>query len=269
MYLIKVFSSPKPGTVPILGRDKAPSVNGDSPLYSPSDKRELSPQRRGGAEKRFNAPALRLPLFDKEGIRGETILRGGARRRYSASLRLLGKYVVHLLFLLSLGLSGCGDLIPSGSDKRPTVEAGTTGTQVGQTAPDFAIVDSQGNTRTLSQEVAALAPGNAVVFYFTMWCPICDSHQGHILSSIIPAFPGSKYFLVDYVSGSVGGTRQAEVSNGYSGSLFTALADTDRSVLNLFNATMSTTVVIDSTGVVRMNEDYKDGSRLMVVLGGL
>lgn len=189
-------------------------------------------------------------------------LRGGARGRYS------------LFYLLSLFfIAGCGgmadDLNPSGDDKRPTVGAGTTGAQVGQIAPDFAIVDSLGNTRTLSSEISALSPGNAVVLYFTMWCPICDSHQSHILSSVIPAFPGSKYFLVDYVSGSVGGTRQAEVSNGYSGSLFTALADTDSSVLNLFSATMSTTAVIDSSGIVRMNEDYKDGAKLMETIKGL
>lgn len=161
------------------------------------------------------------------------------------------------------------DLNPSGDDKRLTVEAGTTGSQVGQIAPDFAVVDSLGNTRTLSSEIAALSAGNALVFYFTMWCPICDSHQTHMLSSVIPAFPNSRYFLVDYVSGSVAGTRNAEEDNGYSGSLFTVLADTDRSVLTQFNATMSTTVVIDSSGVVRMYEDYKDGSRLTETLKGL
>jgi hypothetical protein len=32
---------------------------------------------------------------------------------------------------------------------------------------------------------------------------------------------------------------------------------------------MGTTVVIDKAGVVRMNEDYKDGLRLQAVLAGL
>jgi hypothetical protein len=32
---------------------------------------------------------------------------------------------------------------------------------------------------------------------------------------------------------------------------------------------MGTTVVIDSTGVIRMNEDYKNGVRLQTTLAGL
>jgi hypothetical protein len=47
------------------------------------------------------------------------------------------------------------------------------------------------------------------------------------------------------------------------------LADTNQSVLDLYHATMGTTVVIDSTGIVRMNEDYKDGTRLRNVLEAL
>jgi len=248
-----------------------------------SNNKILSPQRRGGAENSYLYDLRKSLSFrqalgrnPEEEIMDSRLDTSGMTNKdielSSASPRLRGKFIF-LLFGLFLVFAGCGgmadDLDPSGADKRPIVAIGTSGTQVGQTAPDLAIVDSLGNTRTLSSELAALAPGNAVVLYFTMWCPICDSHQSHMLSSVIPAFPGSKYFLVDYVSGSIGGTRQVEVSNGYSGSLFTALADTDMSVLNLFNATMSTTVVIDSSGVVRMNEDYKDGSRLMETLKGL
>lgn len=161
------------------------------------------------------------------------------------------------------------DLNPSGADKRPPVAAGTTGTQVGQTVPNFSVQDSLETTRTLSSELAALTPGNVLVLYFTMWCPICDSHQYDMLKTVVPAFPNSRYYLVDYVSGSVRATRDAEISSGYSGSGFIVLADTNRSLLNLFNATMSTTIVIDKTGVVRMNEDFKDGSRLMETLKGL
>jgi hypothetical protein len=50
---------------------------------------------------------------------------------------------------------------------------------------------------------------------------------------------------------------------------FTVLADTDQSVLNLYHATMGTTAVIDGGGVVRMNEDYKDGTKLRQTLESL
>jgi hypothetical protein len=40
-------------------------------------------------------------------------------------------------------------------------------------------------------------------------------------------------------------------------------------MLHGYQATMGTTVVIDSTGIIRMNEDYRDGSQLRTVLAGL
>jgi len=36
-----------------------------------------------------------------------------------------------------------------------------------------------------------------------------------------------------------------------------------------YKGTMGTTVVIDSAGIVKMNEDYRDGSNLQSVLAGL
>ncbi len=51
------------------------------------------------------------------------------------SLMLLG------LIISSLLISGCDgmtdDLLPSGDDNRPAVDAGTVGTQVEQQSPDF------------------------------------------------------------------------------------------------------------------------------------
>jgi hypothetical protein len=93
--------------------------------------------------------------------------------------------------------------------------------------------------------------------------------MSHMRSSQIPGFPNVRFYAVDYVSGTVADARNAEISNGYDGSGFTVLADTQQTVLSLYQATMGTTVVIDRTGVVRMNEDYKDGSRLQTVLSGL
>jgi peroxiredoxin len=167
-----------------------------------------------------------------------------------------------------LSVAGCqqvaDDLSPSGSDKRPDVVAGSMGTQVNQQSPDFAVQDTLGNSYALSTE---LASADAVVLYFTMWCPICDSHASHMRSTIMPDFPQVKFFLVDYVTGSITASRSAQLSNGYASS--TVLVDVDQSLFDLYQASMGTTVVIDSTGIVRMNEDYKDGVKLRAVLEAL
>jgi peroxiredoxin len=174
------------------------------------------------------------------------------------------------LILFLVMLAGCGnmmdDINPSGSDKRPAVQPGTTGPAVGQNAPDFTLSDTLGNSVTLSSVVPTV---QGVVLYFTMWCPICDTHMSHMRSNEIPNFPNVRFYAIDYVSGTVADARSAELSNGYAGSGFTVLADTHQTVLGLYQATMGTTIVIDRTGVVRMNEDYKDGSRLQTILSSL
>ena len=84
------------------------------------------------------------------------------------------------LLLLMVLLAGCGgmtdDLVPSGSDKRPAVVPGTTGPLVGQNAPDFTLPDTLGTSVTLSSVITTTGVKGAVL-YFTMWCPICDSHM--------------------------------------------------------------------------------------------
>ena len=170
-----------------------------------------------------------------------------------------------LFFFLSL--TACGDnLLPSGEDKRPPVQAGTTGPAVGQKAPDFAVPDTNGSIVTLS---SALASRKGVVLYFTMWCPACDSQMSHLLDNTVPLFTNVGFYAVDYVSATVADARSAEVGSGFAASAFTVLADTGHALLQGYQATMGTTVVIDSSGVIRMNEDYKDGSRLQAVLAGL
>jgi len=174
------------------------------------------------------------------------------------------------LILFIVILAGCGnmmdDLKPSGSDKRPAVQPGTIGPAVGQNAPDFTLSNTLGNSVTLS----SVAPNvKGIVIYFTMWCPTCDTHMSHMRSSQIPGFPSVRFYAVDYVSGSVAAASSEELANGYTGSGFTVLADTHQTVLSLYQATMGTTIVVDSAGVVRMNEDYKDGARLQAVLAGL
>ncbi len=170
--------------------------------------------------------------------------------------------------LLSLVFSaGCGDnLFPSGNDKRPSVLAGSSGGDVNQKAPDFSLPDINGSTVTLASSIAGK---KGAVFYFTMWCPICDSHMSSIRSSVAPSFPDMNFFLVDYVSGSVAGASSAASANGYAGGVFTTLADTNHTLTNTFQGTMGTTVVIDSTGIIRMNEDYRDGTNLRSTLAAL
>lgn len=172
-----------------------------------------------------------------------------------------------LILLALLLVAGCGevgrDLAPSGRDRRPEVAPGSVGFAVGQTAPDFAATDTMGNAVSLA---ALLAADRPVVLYFTMWCPICDAEMSHMVSEIAPAHPETAFLAVDYVSGSVAQARAAQVAAGYGSSLYTVLADIDRSLLDACGATMSTTLLIDKSGIVRMNEDYRDGAKLARLL---
>lgn len=173
-----------------------------------------------------------------------------------------------MMFFLVL-LAGCGgmmdDLNPSGSDKRSLVQCGITGPSVCQIAPDFTLPNTIGGSVTLSSELTTTNT-KGVVLYFTMWCPLCDTDMND-MRHFISAFPNIRFFAVDYVSGSVAGAAQAQLAGGFSD--FIVLADTQQTVLNLYQATMETTVVIDSDGVVRMNESYKDGTRLQAALSSL
>jgi peroxiredoxin len=177
-----------------------------------------------------------------------------------------------ILVVVLIMIAGCGgmmdDLLPSGSDKHPIGIPGSTGPLVGQNAPDFILSDTLGNSVSLTSAVMATGVQGAVL-YFTMWCPICDMHMNSMRYSTLPAYPNVRVFLVDYISGSVVDSRNAELQNGYGGSGFTVLADTQQSVLGLYQATMGTTVVVDRTGVIQMNEDYKDGARLQAALTSL
>lgn len=187
----------------------------------------------------------------------------------------MGSVKMRPLWFLLLLIAGCGgmmdDIAPSGTDKQPAVQCGINGPHVCQIAPDFTIPDTLGNMVTLSSVVAS--PGvRGTVLYFTMWCPVCDMHMSNMRSTVMPKYPDVSFFLVDYVSGSIADARSAEVQNGYADSGFTVLADTNQTVRGCFHdthATMGTTIVIDPAGVVRFNEDYKDGSRLRTTLSAL
>lgn len=170
-----------------------------------------------------------------------------------------------LALLTALLLAACGgigdDLLPSGEDKRASVDGGTSGTRVGQQAPDFSLYDTLGNSRGLYTE---LATADAVVLYFNMWCPICDAHASHMRADIMPAYPGVHFFLVDYVTGSISDSRAAQEANGFAD--MEVLVDIGQALFTTYRASMGTTVLIDASGIVRMNEDYKDGARLLSTL---
>jgi len=177
------------------------------------------------------------------------------------------------IFLMQIVLlAGCdgmmNDLNPSSSDKRVTVQSGTVGSNVGQLAPNFTLSDTLGTSVTLSSALTGtLVKG--VVLYFTMWCSSCDIDMSSMRSVHIPFFtPAVRFYAVDSWTGSVADVWNSELSNGYAGSKFIVLADTDKSVLNLYHGDMGITVVIDNTGVVRMNEVY-DANRLMSTLVNL
>jgi hypothetical protein len=116
---------------------------------------------------------------------------------------------------------------------------------------------------------AALDGKKGTVLYFTMWCPICDGHMSHAVTNVIPSFPDVRFFAIDYLTASVAQAKEAASNAGFLNSGFTILADINHQLARDYAGTMGTTVVIDSSGVIRMNEDYRDGSRLQSTLSGL
>jgi hypothetical protein len=178
-----------------------------------------------------------------------------------------------ILIMCFLILAGCGgmtdDLFPSGGNKQTPVTPGSTGYLPGQIAPDFTIPDMYGNNFTLSSVLTTTGVQGAVL-YFTMWCPVCWDHMDDMVYVQIPAFPNVRFYAVDYVNVTLQGVQNAASQNpNYINSGLTILADTQNVVTNLYHGTMGITIVVDKTGIVRMNEDYKDGSRLHAILSGL
>lgn len=170
------------------------------------------------------------------------------------------KWGVFALSLLTL--SGClEDLSPDSTDLRSDTSVGG---ENAAPAAEFTATTTTGESVLLSE---ALVANDAVVLYFTMWCPLCDSHMSHMRSHIINNYPNVKFFIVDYVSGTIAQSRNSQVANGYTS--LNMLADTEQALLNAFGATMASVIVIDDENKILMNEDYKNGSRLIEVLGAL
>lgn len=178
-------------------------------------------------------------------------------------------FVKALLVAMTLLLLGCQDnLNPSGDDQRPPVDTSLVGYQEGQIAPDITLPSTLLGTAqshyTLYTETGSY---DAVVLYFTMWCPTCDSHMSHMRSTYVKNYPNVQFLLVDYVNGSVSTARSAQLSSGY-GDMVT-LADTAKTAVDLYNGTMGTVVVVSAANRVLMNQDYSDGRKLGRVLRDL
>lgn len=178
-------------------------------------------------------------------------------------------FLKSLLLMSFIFLYACADVLddinPSGSDKRGDFDSSTIGSHPGETAADFSVFDTLNKPFLMSAE---LVSADAIVVYFTMWCPICDSHMTHMRSNIIPDYPNVKFYFIDYVSGLVSVARASQLDNGY-GASSVLVDDSNHTVTNLYDATMGTTIVIDRNTIVKMNEDYKDGSKLRDVLDAL
>ena len=174
----------------------------------------------------------------------------------------------YILVALVLVLTACNDLYPSGEDKRAPVDPNTIGSSVGQMAPDFDLSDTENNMVNMFFELNSTS---GIVLYFTMWCPICESHMDHMRKYVIPNYPNVKFFIDDYVSGTVDQSRTAQEEHFYT-DMTVLVNNIPQNVLSLYEATMGTTVVIEnagSHGIVRMNEDYKDATRLIDKLNAL
>lgn len=184
----------------------------------------------------------------------------------SANLRAL------LLFIIMALVAGCNgtgdDLNPSASNNLPPQQPNTIGIAVGQKSPNFTLSDTLENNFNLASAQTA-TPGVVVLYFSMQWCPVCEVHLDHLRAAVIPGFPKVSFYVVDYTCASVAEARNWEQSSGYEGGGWTVLADTSQSVLQLYQATMGTTVVIDQAGVIQMNEDLKDGTRLQEILASL
>jgi len=178
-----------------------------------------------------------------------------------------------LLLVFLLALMGCQeDLMPSGEDKRSVV-AGSIGHLPTQKIADFTLPSTKGGDLSLSQLVnldgSNASPVDAVVIYFTMWCSTCYDHTYSIAGEIEPAFNGSKnirYLLVDYVSGDINWAAQQLTAPAYS--FFDILVDGNNSVQNQLHGSMGTTVIIDSQGIIHMNQNY-NVVKVVEVLNGI
>ena len=176
-------------------------------------------------------------------------------------------------FLTMFFLSACNNnLLPSDEDKRQAPEAGSEGSQPTQKLADFTLKDIDGNDRTLSEFLQnGDSASDAVVIYFTMWCSTCMAHTDHLENSIMPSYADKgkvTYLLIDYVTRDVDASAASASANGVANSDFIVLVD-DGSVRDQLGGNMAVALVVDSTGVVFMNQDFGSGTQLEKALSSV
>ena len=167
-----------------------------------------------------------------------------------------------LLVLLWSGLTACKgieeDLLPSGQDLR-TIQHSPA--KIGNLV-------AQGEDGVINLKQAA-AQNRGMVLYFTMWCPICNSHTDHLISKVMPHYPKVDFYLVDYVNATLDDAQSARNASGYANSGLILLLDHKNQVQNAFDGTMGIVVVVNPAGEVLLQEDFKDGTKLKQVLNQL
>ena len=163
------------------------------------------------------------------------------------------------LVITSWLLTAClEDLNPESKDLRSDNEKGPL------YSDNFTAIDTLNNSISLSDE---LLSHDAVVLYFTMWCPLCDSHMSHIRRQLIDQYSNVRFLMVDYVSANVSQSRSSQRANGFDD--LTLLVDNQQALLNIYSATMASVIVINDQNLILLNEDYKNGSRLIETLDNL
>lgn len=164
------------------------------------------------------------------------------------------------LLICILVITGCQeDLIPS-NDPIESSQA----TREGEMITDFSFMLSDGSTSSINER---LSTHDAVVLYFTMWCPVCDGHMSYIRNQIKPQYDNVDFIFVDYVSGSVSEALGIQQSSGYTD--FSVIADINNDIETYFNGTMATTIIIDKNFVVRLNGLFKTGNEISDTLNNI
>ena len=168
------------------------------------------------------------------------------------------KYIA--LLIIVFFITGCQeDLMPSNDP----IES-TSVSREGEVIDDLLFTFSDGSSSSISER---LSTHDAVVLYFTMWCPICDAHMSHIRSQIQPQYSNVDFIFVDYVSGSVVETMNVQRSSGYTD--FNVIADTNNELEAYFNGTMASTIIINKNFLVKLNGLFKTGNEIKSVLNKL